>query len=470
MVFTFALGMVALSLFSACGSGKGLTVRPVTSNESEESEEQDETPIDNLSQYGNPLVNQNTTLTTTTNTTAAATASSSPSPSPSSAPNPSPSAVPEAISLRANGLVSDFEVSSGTDVVVTLETTGMSICETRFVTPDNNISLSNALQISGAAGSSQVKVKILANSQVLTRCFTAAGLSYMTDIAIDVIVPAASPSPTSSPAASPVASPAASSVAPSFQLLVNNVMGPLKVAYGTKVDITLSTTGMSSCEVRLVSTVASELLSTALQITSGTLTPAIIGKHSVIATCRTALAGFSSSVEVESPIVPEFHLLFVSSEKFLGDMDGVAGANAHCVRMAKAANNGQGIRPERPWKALLSTGAQTLDGLITSTKPVKNVMGGDIVTSATHLVDTNYTNMKLPVSYTEKLAAISSTSNVWSGTAASGASSGSDCSDWKSSSAYLHGYAGSSNAINATWIYATNPACNTYRRIYCMSF
>jgi hypothetical protein len=119
------------------------------------------------------------------------------------------------------------------------------------------------------------------------------------------------------------------------------------------------------------------------------------------------------------------HRLFVTSQDFLGDLGGLAGADARCQGAADSVSLGGA------WKAVLSSSTVAARDRITITGPVVSAIGGNLI--ANDYSDFFDGTVDFPLKTDEWGTYVFAGSYAWTGSTAMGEISKSDtCSDWTS--------------------------------------
>jgi len=157
---------------------------------------------------------------------------------------------------------------------------------------------------------------------------------------------------------------------------------------------------------------------------------------------------------------PPGKTIFVSSQKYTGNLGGILGANAKCQNLAQQA----GLSGD--FKAWLSDDVQSASQLlIHSSEPY--------VRTDSQLIAYNWDNLvsgKLlkPINCDENnICQIND--NVWSNTLQDGSkASNFPCYNWSYEQSSYQTYGGSTASLDIGWTIGTNPYCNTKARLYCL--
>lgn len=165
----------------------------------------------------------------------------------------------------------------------------------------------------------------------------------------------------------------------------------------------------------------------------------------------------TTDCENAPPPVPErftsvsYKRAFVTSASYLGNLGGIAGADAECNALAASA----GLSGE--WVAWLSTPEVNAWERIRDAE-FRRLDGALIATSLADLTDGTIAN---PLGITEFGTEISK--YVWTGTGPDGnflAHRGDDCSDWTNGGSDGAAIVGHSQRVDANWTSKTGAACN----------
>ena len=163
-------------------------------------------------------------------------------------------------------------------------------------------------------------------------------------------------------------------------------------------------------------------------------------------------------------------LVFVTSQLYTGDLDGIGGANEKCQARALAA----GL--PGTYRAWVSSAAWVPDsGFAPGALNYRLVDGTLIANGWADLttekqVPTEYF-LKAPISLDEFGVPVSGELRVWTGTTVKGTGGFAHCPvsgmAWSSSDAAVQGFYGRSDADGANWTEYSTTACSTPLRLYC---
>jgi hypothetical protein len=149
--------------------------------------------------------------------------------------------------------------------------------------------------------------------------------------------------------------------------------------------------------------------------------------------------------------------VFVTSTTYNGNLGGLAGGDAACQTRATAA----GL--PGTFRAWLSTNAVSAGSrFVHSTGPYRLVTGTTIADDWSDLTDAT---LAAAIDRTEIGTQVPSL--VWTGTDASGQTTGSTCVDWTSSSSASIARIGSAAATDSGWTSTNNDSCTNSYRLYC---
>jgi hypothetical protein len=150
--------------------------------------------------------------------------------------------------------------------------------------------------------------------------------------------------------------------------------------------------------------------------------------------------------------------VFVSSTAVTGDLLGLAGGDAACNELAKAAALGGS------WIAWLSNsgGPHAVDRL-TSVGPWRLVTGEVVATTKAGLTAGSLMHA---IDRDEKGVALAAASRVWTGTGPDGRYATNDCSKW-TGAGNNDGRHGETSSTTSTWTSAGVDSCNNLRHLYC---
>ncbi|MFH1399309.1 MAG: dockerin type I domain-containing protein [Candidatus Woesearchaeota archaeon] len=160
-------------------------------------------------------------------------------------------------------------------------------------------------------------------------------------------------------------------------------------------------------------------------------------------------------------------LVFVSSQVYNGNLGGLSGADAKCNALAKQA----GLTGS--FKAWFSDqSVDVKDRFTVKDKPYVLKNGKPVANDFADILSCSPSCLLNKINITEKgLAAPTTISSVWTGTASTGAKIGADgnsnCKSWTQSSNSYTGQVGSYAAINGEWTSKTKYQCNLQFSLYC---
>jgi hypothetical protein len=152
--------------------------------------------------------------------------------------------------------------------------------------------------------------------------------------------------------------------------------------------------------------------------------------------------------------------VFVTSEIFKGNLDGLAGADDQCTAAAAAS----GL--EGDWTAWLSiNGTAARDRIADAAYRLLD--GTVIATSKTDLLNGT---LLAPIDLDENFVKVTFAPEVWTGTGTDGTwpQSGT-CNVWSSSDAQFSGLIGTTTSTEADWTAKGGASCPTGNRLYCFS-
>lgn len=163
--------------------------------------------------------------------------------------------------------------------------------------------------------------------------------------------------------------------------------------------------------------------------------------------------------------------IFVSSEKYSGDLGGRNGADDKCNQLAKAA----GL--EREYIALISDASSDVKGRITLTAGAVHVFRGAsdsllVADSFDELWDGK--DLKSKISYNEKFELLTAANGgkqeyPWTGSDSDGAKTTDNCQGWTSANSSFNGWIGHTDSLGSDWVESSASACHNTRNIYCIS-
>jgi hypothetical protein len=149
--------------------------------------------------------------------------------------------------------------------------------------------------------------------------------------------------------------------------------------------------------------------------------------------------------------------VFVTSTTFNGNLGDLGGGYPVC--QARAISAGL-AGTYRAWLSTAAIGAGSR--FVHSTGPYRLVTGATIASDWTDLTDAT---LAAPIDRTEN--GIQVASPVWTGTDASGQTTGSTCADWTSSSSANLGRAGATASTDAGWTTTDVDTCASSYHLYC---
>lgn len=164
------------------------------------------------------------------------------------------------------------------------------------------------------------------------------------------------------------------------------------------------------------------------------------------------------------------HRVFVSSQKYDGDMNGVSGADQECDRLARAAG-----LSSRDYKAIMGDDTDSALSRITIRGPIyrfKSATESEFVALNSSDFWSSSKDLLNSISYDEKYVQVTSNEDVWTGTSVTGGVTLNDnCNEWNSnsSSASSVGTAGRVGSVDLLWTDNGVQTCNETFRIYCIS-
>lgn len=157
-------------------------------------------------------------------------------------------------------------------------------------------------------------------------------------------------------------------------------------------------------------------------------------------------------------------LVFVTSEKFTGDLGGLNGADAKCKAAADSAGAAAALE-NKDWVAWISIdGTRAAERLTAGAGPYRLSNGTVIAQNSAGL--TSFSGLMAPINLTEKSTTVSSL--VWTGTGSDGYATPFTCEDFTSGAATSSGTAGTSEFSDITWMDAQSDLdCNAEYPIFC---
>jgi hypothetical protein len=159
--------------------------------------------------------------------------------------------------------------------------------------------------------------------------------------------------------------------------------------------------------------------------------------------------------------------VFVTSERFDGDLGGLAGADTICTNAALAADPPL----SGTWTAWLSTSAVNAEGRITDTDGFYQLLDGtNIAGRKTDLLDGR---LDAPINLDENTDGVvfGPESGVWTATANNGIYAPGSCQDWSTNVGTQDARVGDATIIDGGWtnLGDTGDTCNLLNRLYCFS-
>jgi hypothetical protein len=152
-------------------------------------------------------------------------------------------------------------------------------------------------------------------------------------------------------------------------------------------------------------------------------------------------------------------VVFVSSEVKTGNLGGVAGADALCIQLGKAANI-----PGVTFRAWISTPTTNAIDRIKGTGPFKLVDGTVIAQDRTELASGK---LRHGLDKDEKGATPPlAEDRVWTATGADGKYAGGDCAQWTGGQS---GRVGEAEQASDAWTTLVDEACTEVNRVYCFA-
>ena len=164
---------------------------------------------------------------------------------------------------------------------------------------------------------------------------------------------------------------------------------------------------------------------------------------------------------------------FLTSETFTGgEIEGLAGADQHCRRLARAA----GLQGN--FIAWLSAGSQSPDTRFVNLSPEPwrlrpNAVDGSnlppiVATNFSDLTTCGATCLQNPINRTETGEILPGSVTVWTNTLADGTASTDSCEGWTSSDIGDVGLFGDASQVDAKWTNTTTTfGCNSELSLYC---
>ncbi len=156
--------------------------------------------------------------------------------------------------------------------------------------------------------------------------------------------------------------------------------------------------------------------------------------------------------------------VFVSSQTYLGNLGGAAGANAACKTLANAANLGG------TWLAWISDSTSDPNKSFTKATVAYRLLDGTLVAANwTALVSGNLSSaIDLDETFTSLAGSSMAAAETWTATASDGTSAAAGCTHFSSSVASVSGEVGYCTSAGSAWTAATSgAACSVAHHIYC---
>lgn len=243
---------------------------------------------------------------------------------------------------------------------------------------------------------------------------------------------------------------------PLVQFTANGSSSPITIAYESDLRLEWIAQNTAPCVVRRDEAV---LTGTSPMIVSALTTSAVFS-----IACPGVSGGSAVGSIAVSVMPPGGHIAFISSSVHTGALGGATGADAICQSLA----NNAGIRPDRPWKAILSDGEQGPIGRIALVGDVVLVNGTKIAT-ATSFFNSDAA-LLARLERTETNQRVSTYPYAWTGATSAGGSRTDNCANWTSASSSRLGRAGLATAsYKKQWLDIGNLVCSQPWRIYCIS-
>ena len=157
-------------------------------------------------------------------------------------------------------------------------------------------------------------------------------------------------------------------------------------------------------------------------------------------------------------------VIFVTSELYLGDLGGLAGADAKCQALAMSA----GLNKPGSFRAWLSTGEASPSGWDVDPAMRYQLPSGMVVADDwTDLLDGE---LKLAISQNEDGVVLDDGANtsVWTGTLPDGTAALANCAEWHSASWMDGGKVGLRIYSDYRWTNRLEQKCSAYARLYCI--
>ena len=158
-------------------------------------------------------------------------------------------------------------------------------------------------------------------------------------------------------------------------------------------------------------------------------------------------------------------VIFVTSERYLGDLGGLAGADVKCQTLATDA----GLYKPESFRAWLSTDAASPAGWDVNPQMRYQLPSGMVV--ADDWADLLDGQLKLAISQNEEGVMLDdgALASVWTGTLADGTAAENTCADWKSAEWKLGGRIGAWDYFNDNWTTLAEQKCSSLAHLYCVA-
>ncbi len=255
-----------------------------------------------------------------------------------------------------------------------------------------------------------------------------------------------------------------------YYALTIDTVSPASGALTGGTTINIAGAGFSSPTVKIdgETLACSAIASSVITCTAAPIGKSLGAKDVVITNSDLASVTKTGGFTYTAP-TGNFHTAFVTSERYSGNIPGLAGADFRCIARARAG----GLTGN--WRAILSDS-------LTDAK-VRLAISGPVFTIDSRLVAKNSNDLwdgtiVSPIDRTEFNASPGANNIVWTGTQSSGlrdsTSLSQTCGDWKLA-AFENAEAGSTAAANSTWISINgnaaggNTQCFNSLPIYCIS-
>jgi hypothetical protein len=167
---------------------------------------------------------------------------------------------------------------------------------------------------------------------------------------------------------------------------------------------------------------------------------------------------FVDTVILDAPPPADVVQVFVTSERFTGDLGGLSAADDLCTAAAEAADLGG------DWTAWLSDGSTNARDRILDAE--YQLLDGTLV--ATSLADLTDGSLVAPINVDENGATVDG--NPWTGTESDGTGGADNCGDWADGTNAGSGIQGDTESATATWTRLGSTApCDFQRGLYCFA-